>query len=32
MEIDVDALKTQWAARPAHTVIPLGRDVHTDVR
>ena len=32
MQIDVDALKTQWAARPAHTVIPLGRDVHTDVR
>jgi acetone carboxylase gamma subunit len=27
MEIDVDALKAQWAARPAHTAIPLGRDV-----
>jgi hypothetical protein len=32
MEIDVDALKTQWAARPAGTAISLGRDVHTDVR
>jgi acetone carboxylase, gamma subunit len=32
MEIDVDALKTQWAARPTDTVIPLARDVHTDVR
>ena len=27
MEIDVDALKVQWAGRPAGTVIPLGRDV-----
>ena len=27
MQIDVDALKAQWAARPADTVIPLGRDV-----
>jgi hypothetical protein len=27
MQIDVDALKAQWAARPAGTVIPLGRDV-----
>jgi acetone carboxylase gamma subunit len=27
MEIDVDALKAQWAARPPGTVIPLGRDV-----
>jgi hypothetical protein len=27
MQIDVDALKAQWAERPAGTVIPLGRDV-----
>jgi len=27
MQIDVDALKAQWAARPPGTVIPLGRDV-----
>jgi acetone carboxylase, gamma subunit len=27
IEVDVDALKAQWAARPAGTVIPLGRDV-----
>jgi acetone carboxylase gamma subunit len=27
MEIDVDALAAQWAARPAQTAIPLGRDV-----
>jgi acetone carboxylase, gamma subunit len=32
MEIDLDALIVQWAARPAHTVIPLGRDVHADSR
>ena len=27
MQIDVDALRAQWAARPPGTVIPLGRDV-----
>jgi hypothetical protein len=27
MQIDVDALRAQWAARPAGMVIPLGRDV-----
>src|SRR2546430_1936450 len=26
MQIDVDALQAQWAARPAGTLIPLGRD------
>ena len=30
MQIDVDALKAQWAARPAGTVIPLGRDVSAE--
>ena len=30
LEIDVDALKAQWAKRPANTVIPLGRDVPID--
>jgi len=30
MQIDVAALKAQWAKRPADTVIPLGRDVPVD--
>jgi acetone carboxylase, gamma subunit len=30
MQIDVDALKAQWAARSPGTVIPLGRDVTTE--
>ena len=30
MQIDIDALKAQWAARPADTVIPLGRDVSAE--
>ena len=30
MQIDVAALKAQWAKRPAGTVIPLGRDVPVD--
>jgi len=31
MEIDVDALKTQWAARPAGITIAAGRDVPVDL-
>ena len=30
MQIDVDALKAQWAARSPDTVIPLGRDVSVE--